>query len=56
MSLKAFHIVFILLSTLLAVGFGLSSYHDQAGDVPAELDQEVQDLAAAIIAGEVSAS
>ncbi|MDX1741276.1 MAG: hypothetical protein R3178_08290 [Rhodothermales bacterium] len=28
MSLKAFHIVFITLSTLLAIGFGFSSYHD----------------------------
>jgi hypothetical protein len=28
MSLKTFHVVFITLSTLLAVGFGLSSYHD----------------------------
>jgi predicted membrane-bound spermidine synthase len=28
MSLKAFHIVFITLSTALAIGFGLSSFHD----------------------------
>ena len=28
MSLKAFHIVFITLSTLLAVGFGFWSLHD----------------------------
>ena len=28
MSLKAFHVVFITLSTLLAVGFAFSSYHD----------------------------
>jgi len=28
MSLKTFHVVFITLSTLLAVGFGFSSYHD----------------------------
>jgi hypothetical protein len=28
MSLKTFHVVFITLSTLLAIGFGFSSYHD----------------------------
>ena len=28
MSLKAFHLVFITLSTILAVGFAMSSYHD----------------------------
>ena len=44
------------LGTLENEGVGLSPYHDQEGDVPAELDQEVQDLAALIISGEVSAS
>lgn len=42
------------LGTLENGGVGLAPYHDQEGDVPAELDQEVTDLQAAIIAGDVS--
>ena len=34
-------------------GVGLAPYHDQEGDVPAELTAEVEAIGAAIIAGEI---
>ncbi|MEM9515466.1 MAG: BMP family ABC transporter substrate-binding protein [Actinomycetota bacterium] len=41
--------------TLENEGVGIAPYHDQAGDVPQELQDEVTALTAALIAGEVSA-
>jgi hypothetical protein len=33
---------------------GLAPYHDFEGEIPAELDAEVQDIVAGIIAGEIN--
>ncbi|MGA9279495.1 BMP family lipoprotein, partial [Ilumatobacter sp.] len=40
--------------TLENDGVGLAPYHDQEGDVPAELQTQVEDLIAALIAGDVT--
>ncbi len=42
------------LGTLENDGAGIAPYHDQEGDVPAELQTQVTDLIAAIIAGDVT--
>ena len=39
--------------TLENGGVGLAPYHDQAGDVPDELKQEIEAITAQIIAGDV---
>jgi basic membrane protein A len=44
----------LYVGTLENGGMGLAPYHDFEGEIPAELDAEVQDIVAGIIAGEIS--
>jgi basic membrane protein A len=46
----------VTVGTLENGGVGLADFHDMASMVPAELQAELQDVAAKIIAGEISAS
>lgn len=51
MSLKTFHIFFIVLSTLLCIGFGVWSFGDFSGDGPgaASIAMGVASLAGAVV-------
>ncbi|MGD8398893.1 MAG: BMP family ABC transporter substrate-binding protein, partial [Anaerolineae bacterium] len=44
----------VYVGTLENGGVGLAPYHDFEGEIPAELDAEVQEIVAGIIAGEIS--
>jgi len=43
----------VYVGTLETEGVGLAPYHDFEGDIPAELDAEVQEIVQGIIAGEI---